>query len=311
MFNKIKSLGSSVADKMTQRANTLFTSMKDKKEDERKRTKGLGFSIFDKDDEKPKVTEPKTYEKAKTMIEKENQEKGKLQKRADLLYPDKKEENKIDIKQEEKGVDIFEEKKIKENDKLIETQKVETNNKNNYSKKDIKNLSFEEIEKSAQTENDKYFFTALKNVLKSEGKYVNNPNDKGGPTNMGITQDTYDDFCKRNGLKTKDVKNLSTNEAMQVYYKDYWVKTGLDKEEDPIKALILFDTATLHGRGRTKEFYKKSNGDLNKFLDLREKHYIKKVESDPTQKEFFNGWINRNNRLKEILKRYEKTQSIE
>ena len=94
MFNKIKSLGSSVADKMTQRANTLFTSMKDKKTDEEKKKRGLGFSIFDKDDEKQKVTEPKTYEKAKTMIDKEQQEKDKLQKRADLLYSDKKEETK-------------------------------------------------------------------------------------------------------------------------------------------------------------------------------------------------------------------------
>ena len=310
MFNKIRDFSLSTVDKATRRANTLFTSMKDK-EEERKKPKSLGFSIFDKDEEKPKEIEQKAYDKAKTTIDKEKEGKEKMQKRADILYPDSKIENLTEKNQKEKFVDVFEEKKMKGNNKLIETQSVETNNKNNYSKKDIKNLSFEEIEKSAQTENDKHFFTALKNVLKSEGKYVNNPNDKGGPTNMGITQDTYDDFCKRNGLKTKDVKNLSTNEAMQVYYKDYWVKTGLDKEKDPIKALILFDTATLHGRGRTKEFYKKSNGDLNKFLDLREKHYIKKAEDNPTQKEFFNGWINRNNRLKEILKRYEETQSVE
>lgn len=93
MFNKIRDFSLSTVDKATRRANTLFTSMKDKKTDEEKKKRGLGFSIFDKDEEKPKVTEPKTYEKAKTMIEKENQEKGKLQKRADLLYPDKNEES--------------------------------------------------------------------------------------------------------------------------------------------------------------------------------------------------------------------------
>ena len=94
MFSKIRDLGLSTIDKAKQRANTLFTSMKDKTEEERKKPKGLGFSIFDKDEEKPKVTEPKTYEKAKTMIDKEQQEKDKLQKRADLLYSDKKEETK-------------------------------------------------------------------------------------------------------------------------------------------------------------------------------------------------------------------------
>ena len=75
MFDKIKSLGSSVADKMTQRANTLFTSMKDKKTDEEKKKRGLGFSIFDKDEEKPKEIEQKAYDKAKTTIDKEKEEK--------------------------------------------------------------------------------------------------------------------------------------------------------------------------------------------------------------------------------------------
>ena len=168
-----------------------------------------------------------------------------------------------------------------------------------------KNLNYNNLKNTIQTENDRNFFTALEKVFGSEGKYSNNSKDKGGPTNMGVTQSTYNDYCRRHKLPHKDVKNLSKEETIQIYYNDYWLKSGLDKENDPIKSLIIFDTAVLHGVGRTKEFLNKSNGNLNKFLELRREYNKNTVEKHPDQKEFEKGWYNRIDRLEKILKRYE------
>ena len=171
--------------------------------------------------------------------------------------------------------------------------------------KDIKDISYYELKNFAKTENDRNFFMSLDIVFSSEGKYVNNPDDKGGPTNMGVTQSTYNDYCIRHNMPIKNVKQLSKNEVIQVYYNDFWKKLDLDKENNPIKSLILFDTAVLHGVGGAKEIYKKSNGNLNKVLEIRREHYRNKVRKEPKQKQFEKGWYNRINRLEKILNRYQ------
>ena len=52
-------------------------------------------------------------------------------------------------------------------------------------------------------ENIKLFKKALKFVLKWEGGYGHNPNDKGGATNKGITQYTYNAWLKEHKLQQK------------------------------------------------------------------------------------------------------------
>ena len=61
---------------------------------------------------------------------------------------------------------------------------------------------------------DELFEKCLKQVLKWEGGYVNDPDDNGGATNMGITQYTYNAFLKRKGLALKPVKNISYDEVI-------------------------------------------------------------------------------------------------
>ena len=57
---------------------------------------------------------------------------------------------------------------------------------------------------------DDLFKRALQFVLKWEGGYVNNPNDKGGATNKGITQNTYNAWLKSNGKAIKEaIKNIT------------------------------------------------------------------------------------------------------
>ena len=314
-------------NKFTERANTLFTSMKDNDEEDyeiqtQSKIRGLGTKketeeiecelspLVDKDTRKKYniLTEDKETKTKRLEEEKD------YRKFADLLYPtmkdkeEKKEESldKINIKKEEIEPDNLTKKPFKNKLQTEQTKKSDkTNRKIPDNANNIKNVKYSDIKYSAKNDNDKNFFSALDIVFNSEGNYVNDKDDKGGPTNMGVTQKTYDDYCKRYKLPQKDVKNLTRNETIKVYYNDYWIKTGLNKEKDPIKSLVLFDTAVLHGVGRAKEYNKKSNGNIREILELRREHYKNKVKKDPSQKKFLKGWNNRVDKLEKILNRYE------
>ena len=164
-------------------------------------------------------------------------------------------------------------------------------------------------ENPIKSESNKYdwsdkqnFKNSMNIVFKHEGGFSDDPNDSGGRTNMGITQRTYNDYCKRHGLKEKDVKNITKEEAINVYYNDYWRASGADKIDNYEEALILFDTAVLHGVGKAKQFYKASNGNFEKMLQLRKKYYLNRVKENPSQKKYLNGWNNRVDNLYNILK---------
>ena len=57
--------------------------------------------------------------------------------------------------------------------------------------------------------------TAFDKVIGHEGGYVNHPSDPGGETKYGISKNTYSDL---------DIKNLTKDEARQLYRNDYWDK---------------------------------------------------------------------------------------
>lgn len=58
-------------------------------------------------------------------------------------------------------------------------------------------------------------------TLKYEGGYVNHPNDPGGPTNFGITQNVLAGWRGR-PVSSTDVKNMSKSEAADIYRANYW-----------------------------------------------------------------------------------------
>jgi hypothetical protein len=176
-------------------------------------------------------------------------------------------------------------------------------NSNIYSADYLKYKSRENIENYAYAPSKNYdkfdgtFESALKNVLGSEGGYSNDPDDHGGPTNHGITQRTYDSWCSRNGKPQQDVKNITQEEVKNIYYNDYWLASGADKVSDPKMKLALFDTSVLHGVSGAKKIYKQSDGSVNGFLEARKNSYNEIVDNNPSQQKFYNGWMNRVNRL--------------
>lgn len=67
----------------------------------------------------------------------------------------------------------------------------------------------------------------INDVIGREGGYVNNPNDKGGPTNFGITEAV----ARANGY-TGDMRDMPRSLAESIYAKRYITGPGFDKVGD-------------------------------------------------------------------------------
>lgn len=145
------------------------------------------------------------------------------------------------------------------------------------------------------------FDKMLKFVLLREGGYSNNPNDKGGETNKGITYQTYNSSRKSRGLSPRSVKYITDEEVRDIYYNNYYKASGADKIQNPKLAAYVFDTAVNMGVSRAKEFLAKSGNDLNTYEQLRRNKYNQFVEYDSSQRCFLQGWNNRINSLREFV----------
>lgn len=87
-------------------------------------------------------------------------------------------------------------------------------------------------------------------VLKNEGGYVNNLNDKGGATNYGITWNTWQKYSKSDlGIEPtlENLKNLSDKNAEKIYFKRYWEPKGFCKIKDIKVALMIYDWTITSG----------------------------------------------------------------
>ena len=91
------------------------------------------------------------------------------------------------------------------------------------------------------------FERALAFVLRWEGGKVDDPHDKGGRTNRGITQRTYDGWRDEKGLPRRDVYELEEEELQAIYRTLYWWPAKLLSW--PLN-LVVFDSAVLFGAGR-------------------------------------------------------------
>lgn len=84
-------------------------------------------------------------------------------------------------------------------------------------------------------------------VIAREGGFVDHPADRGGPTNMGITQATLAHW-RGKPVTAQEVKDLGRDEAVALYRRNYWSGPGLDTLGlNEIAADMVFDTAVHHG----------------------------------------------------------------
>lgn len=66
------------------------------------------------------------------------------------------------------------------------------------------------------------FQRCLALTLEEEGGYVNHPRDPGGATNFGITQATYDEWRRAQGVEPRSVRMLEPHERDTIYRSRYW-----------------------------------------------------------------------------------------
>ena len=84
-------------------------------------------------------------------------------------------------------------------------------------------------------------------VLKHEGGYVDDPDDRGGATNWGVTQAVYEDYV---GYKCDkdEIKNMNQEVAEEIYFEKYWKPSKAQKLPEEIRQ-TYFDMVVNHGQG--------------------------------------------------------------
>ena len=158
-------------------------------------------------------------------------------------------------------------------------------------------------------------------VMHYEGGFVDDPIDRGGKTNLGITQRFLDTYKEKAGVNVTDVKDLTKKDAMALY-KAEWDSRGfglLDNTDvmklvydfsvnsGPQTAIVSLQKA-LNQKGynlvedgyignKTNQAVKEVDEKWLKreFQKLRAEHCDGIVDKHPEQQRFINGWFYRIN----------------
>ena len=162
---------------------------------------------------------------------------------------------------------------------------------------------------------DSNFDKSLIKVLEHEGGYVYHPEDPGGETNLGVTKKVYDNWVTENDLVVKDMQDITVNDVMPIYKKNYWLKAKCDQLPIGID-YIIFDMSVNHGVSRAAKFLqgvvgaeqdgvigsktlamvdKMEQSDIVEALCLEREDFYRNLKTFNT---FGNGWLNRNSGVK-------------
>ena len=117
-----------------------------------------------------------------------------------------------------------------------------------------------------------------------EGGYVNDPRDKGGETNLGITKNSYEAYLGR-AVRPGEMKELTIVEAAPFYRKLYWNKLECDSLPVGID-LCIFDFGVNSGISRSAKFFQeligaKPDGAIGpKTLNKFEEYITKQITAE-------------------------------
>lgn len=157
------------------------------------------------------------------------------------------------------------------------------------------------------------FDTAIAFVLKHEGGFEDNPYDKGGKTNFGISAREYPGF---------DIEKLTEAKAIRIYKRDYWKPQAYQFIEYAPLAIKAFDMSVNMGPKAANKYLQLGVCNLGTYIDIdgelgpksikaineldgpqlyKEyitglgRYYHNLVSKDPEKEVFLTGWIRRLN----------------
>ena len=81
------------------------------------------------------------------------------------------------------------------------------------------------------------FHSAMQWILAAEGGYTNDPADRGGETNLGISKRAHPHV---------DIRTLTITKAAEIYRRDYWDRLRCDEMPAGL-ALAVFDAGVNQG----------------------------------------------------------------
>jgi peptidoglycan hydrolase-like protein with peptidoglycan-binding domain len=105
---------------------------------------------------------------------------------------------------------------------------------------DIAKLLIETKQLPLLKADDSTFQFALKIVLEFEGGFSEDPQDKGGATNYGITHSEYDTWRRKHEQEPRDIRDISRDEVKAIYHDNYWDASSCHKMIDRV-AICVFD----------------------------------------------------------------------
>ena len=152
----------------------------------------------------------------------------------------------------------------------------------------------------------KNFNEIIEQVLEHEGGYVNDPTDLGGETKYGITKRFYPNV---------DIKNLTIEQAKEIYKKDYWDKNKVESLPQNLWH-IYFDMCVNMGKRTAVKVLQRAANNRGKDLEVdgglgpktiealngveldrvrafRVKYYVDLITAKPEQEKFYLGWFRR------------------
>ncbi|MDX0852716.1 secretion activating protein [Sinorhizobium medicae] len=159
---------------------------------------------------------------------------------------------------------------------------------------------------------------SMRFIMKWEGGFVDDPDDRGGRTNKGITQKVYNVWRRGLGHPSRDVKQIGDGEVQAIYDGNYWTPGGCDLLRRKLD-LAQFDTAVNMGTGRAIRILQEAvdtrvdgqfgpttkracdacdlGTTLIHYTQIREGLYRRFAQARG-QSKFLRGWMNRLNDLR-------------
>lgn len=155
-------------------------------------------------------------------------------------------------------------------------------------------------------------------ILRWEGGFVDDPLDRGGATNKGITIGTFRNFYGKDAT-VEQLKNITDEQWLHIFKSGYWDKWKADDIENQSIANIVVDWAWGSGAATSIKQVQKIlgvavdgivgddtltainiAGQRSLFVKIHNRRieFVENiVKRDPSQARFLKGWKNRINSL--------------